>query len=707
VNDKRKSKAELIEEIARLRRRLSALEARAGGKGRFPGEGFSHEELRSANSKLQTLVQAIPDMVFFKDSGGRHLIVNRAFENFAGLSQAEVEGRTNEDLLPPGLAEQCTKSDAEALRSRGPVRFEEQAHKGDETVFLDTIKSPIFDDGGDFAGLVGVSRDITGRKRAEEELANHRERLEELVRERTGDLTREINDHMLTENVLRESEERFRGIYEESPVGIELYDPRGALVDANRACLDIFGVSDPDEIRGFSLFEDPNVSGEIKEKLLRGERVRYEAPFDFEKVKEKGLYSTRKSGVIYLDVQITPLRGRDGEAVHGYLAQIQDATGGKLLEQQLRHAQKMEAVGQLAGGIAHDFNNIIYAISNFAYLLDFKMDEDDPLREYVSRISVSAERAASLTGSLLSFSRKQPISPRPVDLNEIVESVEKLLSRLIGENIGLRVRRLKTRLTVMADSHQMEQVLLNLATNARDAMPDGGSLDIVTDRVKLDEAAVKALDAEAPGPHALVSFTDTGHGMDGKTRESVFEPFFTTKEVGRGTGLGLSIVYGIVKQHGGAVNVRSRPGKGAAFGIYLPIVEPEIKSAGPEKLSIPAGKGETVLLAEDDAIVRKVTGEILREYGYRVVEAADGEEAVRKYRENREDIRLLILDMIMPGKTGRQACTEIRTLDPGVKAIFVSGYTDKEIIPKEDGDFVSKPVTPGELLAKIRKHLDG
>lgn len=823
MNDKRKRKAELIEELARLRRRVSAREARLEDKG-----------IRSANSKLLTLVQAIPDVVFFKDSGGRHVIVNRAFENFAGLSQAEVEGRTNEELLPPDFAEQCTKSDEEALRSRGPVRVVEQGVRNGKNFFIDTIKSPIFDDDGHLIGLVGISRDITERRQAEEalrdaikrvgdekakteaiiaalgdgvsiqdrdfrilyqnevhkkligdhvgeycyqayqcreyiclecplafafedgkvhtrensrttekgttyveiiasplrdsagnivagieavrditrrketeeELRNHRERLEELVRERTGDLTREINNRMLAENVLRESEERFRSIYEESPVGIELYDPRGMLLDVNPACLDIFGVEDPEELTGFSLFDDPNVSGEVKEKLLRGESVRYEAPFDFGKVKNNGLYKTRKSGVIHLDVQITPLHSKKREAVHGYLAQIQDATGRKLLEQQLRHAQKMEAVGQLAGGIAHDFNNIIYAISNFAYLLDLKLDEGDPLREYVSRIRVSTERAASLTGSLLSFSRKQPITPRAVNLNEIVEGVEKLLSRLIGENIELSARHFKADLTVMADSHQIEQVLLNLATNARDAMPVGGRLDITTGRVELDEAAAKALDA-APGRHAFVSFTDTGHGMDEKTRESVFEPFFTTKEMGRGTGLGLSIVYGIVKQHGGAVAVRSRPGEGATVEIYLPLVESEIITEEPEKPSIPEGKGETVLLAEDDVLVREVTGEILREYGYRVVEAADGEEAVRKYRENREDIRLLILDQIMPGKNGRQACAEIRALDPDIKAIFVSGYTDKEILPGEEGDFLSKPVTPAELLAKVKQRLDG
>jgi PAS domain S-box-containing protein len=381
----------------------------------------------------------------------------------------------------------------------------------------------------------------------------------------------------------------------------------------------------------------------------------------------------------------------------------------KLTYIQLLQAQKMEAVGQLAGGIAHDFNNILTAIIGFGTLL--KMEEkDDLLRSYINHILTSAERAANLTRALLTFSRKQIISPKPVNLNEIIRRLEKLLSRLIGEDIELSVVLTDKDLTVMADSGQIDQVLMNLATNAQDAMPEGGSLTIRTEYVQLDYEFIKRYGFDKPGHYALLSIEDTGIGMDEKTRERIFEPFFTTKETGKGTGLGLAMVYGIVKQHNGYINVYSEPDRGTIFRIYLPLIKSPVEE---EKEAIPPiieiGT-EMILVAEDDAQVRELIREILTGFGYTVLEAKDGEEAIQVFYENREKIQLLILDVIMPKKNGKEVYDEIKKARSDMEAIFMSGY-DANIIYKksvvEEGlNFIPKPILPDELLRKVRKVLD-
>jgi CheY-like chemotaxis protein len=334
-----------------------------------------------------------------------------------------------------------------------------------------------------------------------------------------------------------------------------------------------------------------------------------------------------------------------------------------------------------------------------------KMPEDDPSREYALRIRAASERAGNLTHSLLAFSRKQVLNPRPVNLNEIVDTVEKLLSRLIGEDVELNVFLEEEALTVLADSSQMEQVLMNLATNARDAMPDGGLLNITTRLTGSGGATSPDLDRR----YALVSITDSGVGMDETTREHIFEPFFTTKEVGKGTGLGLSIVYGIVKQHGGFIEVDTEPGEGTTFRIFLPLVDSKIEVVGTEAVTIPSGDGETVLIAEDDAEVRLVTRSILEEFGYRVLEASDGEDAVRVFRQNRDEIQVVLLDLVMPKKTGVEAYKEIKALGDGVEVLFVTGYATeisrKKALLQDDVQFISKPVTPREILLKVREVL--
>ena len=409
------------------------------------------------------------------------------------------------------------------------------------------------------------------------------------------------------------------------------------------------------------------------------------------------------------DLRTFPIKDEDGK-ITSVIEVGRDITEHRKLEEQFRQSQKMEAVGQLAGGVAHDFNNILTAIIGYGNLIEMKMKEDDPFKVYIEHILSSSERAANLTRSLLAFSRKQIMNPRPVNLNEIVERVVKLLSRLIGEDIELRTILTDKALTVMADSSQMEHVLINLATNARDAMPDGGLLTIDTETVKIDEEFIKAHAYGKLGTYALISISDTGAGMDEKTRDRIFEPFFTTKEVGKGTGLGLAMVYGIIKQHDGYIHVYSEPDKGTTFRIYLPVIESEIEEIKTEDLKSVKGGAETVLVAEDDASVRKLIQDILEKYGYKVITAEDGEDAVNKFMENMGVIQLLLFDVIMPRKNGKEAYTEIKKIKSDIKVLFLSGYTadiiHKKGILEEGMNFILKPVSINKLLGKVREVLD-
>ncbi len=409
------------------------------------------------------------------------------------------------------------------------------------------------------------------------------------------------------------------------------------------------------------------------------------------------------------DLRTFPLKDEDG-IVNSVIEVGRDITEHRKLEEQLRQSQKMEAVGQLAGGVAHDFNNILTAIIGYGNLMQMKIKEDDPLRVHIEQILSSSERAANLIRSLLAFSRKQIMNPKPLNLNEIVERVTKLLSRLIGEDIELKIVLTDRALTVMADSSHIEQVLMNLATNARDAMPNGGSLTIETEAVNIDEEFIKAHAYGKPGEYALISISDTGAGMDEKTKDKIFEPFFTTKEVGKGTGLGLAMVYGIIKQHDGYIHVYSEPNEGTTFRIYLPVIESEVEEIKQKDLQSVEGGTETVLVAEDDASVRGLIKDMLGRYGYNVITAEDGEDAVKKFSENRGMVQLLLFDVIMPRKNGKEAYTEIKKIKSDIKVIFISGYTadiiHKKGILEEGLNFILKPISKNNLLRKVREVLD-
>jgi PAS domain S-box-containing protein len=392
---------------------------------------------------------------------------------------------------------------------------------------------------------------------------------------------------------------------------------------------------------------------------------------------------------------------------------IRDISERKKLELQLFQSQKMEAVGQLAGGIAHDFNNILSAIVGYGDILSIKMKPDDPLRVNIEHVLDAADRAAHLTKSLLAFSRQQILLARPTNLIDVIRRVELLLRRVIGEDIELQTVFKQDTAVVNADSSQLEQVFLNLAINARDAMPNGGSFIIEIDTVELDDAFIRTHGYGERGRYAIVSVADNGIGMDEATRKRIFEPFFTTKEVGKGTGLGLSIVYGIIKQHHGYINVYSEPEKGTTFKIYLPLIDrvPETRALteGVSGEKSPGGT-EAVLVAEDDEMLRKLSHTVLEESGYTVIDAEDGVDAVNKFMMHKDTIKLIILDMIMPKKNGREVYQEIKKIQPDIKALFVSGYTaDKKISEELWGkgvEFLMKPLSPIALLKRVRAVLD-
>lgn len=400
------------------------------------------------------------------------------------------------------------------------------------------------------------------------------------------------------------------------------------------------------------------------------------------------------------------------------------------LESHLFQTQKIEALGQLAGGIAHEFNNILTAIIGYAHLLQKHIEEGDPRRFFVDNTIASGERAARLIRDILAFGRKQRIEPRQIDLNQIIGSSHSLLSMMIGENIELHITTASSPLPVAADENLISQVLVNLAANARDAMPKGGSLIISTTAACMDQQFTHAHGSAQPGTYGLITVTDSGIGMDQKTKERIFEPFFTTKEVGKGTGLGLSIAHGIIKQHNGYIDTESHFAGGTTFRIYLPLipcsqektprdnhnvsqslVQQPVAAANqiqPDE-GFPSGT-ETILVAEDNDTVRILTRNLLQENGYRVLEARHGDDALQRFMENADEIRLLLLDVLMPKKNGWEVYEMIRKIRPGIKVIFMSGYTadvfDKRLIPEQGVPLMGKPIPPGDLLRALRRELD-
>ncbi len=423
-----------------------------------------------------------------------------------------------------------------------------------------------------------------------------------------------------------------------------------------------------------------------------------------------GTHLHRRAGgdEVRVDLRAYPVRDAAGRCSSAIVT-LTDVTEKSALEQQLRQAQKMEAVGRLAGGIAHDFNNMLMAIVGYASLGRELAEEGSRLRLYNDEVLAAAGKAADLTRQILAFSRKQVMSTAPCDLNGIVRGLQKIVARLLGEDIDFRVSLAGEALVALVDRAQIEQVLMNLCTNARDAMPGGGRLSIQTEAVDCDAEAAEVHGLEAPGRQARITVSDTGMGMDEPTRLRIFEPFFTTKEQGKGTGLGLSIVYGIVRQHRGQIAVYSEPGRGATFRIYLPLVACPAEAPAPPPAEARGGT-ETLLLAEDNDEVRALATNVLAAAGYQVLAAKDGEEAVRLFAQHEAQISLCLLDVVMPRLGGPEALERIRARRPGIRAVFMSGYAsdllDDARRAASGAGYLTKPLLPSELLHRVRDALD-
>jgi signal transduction histidine kinase len=407
--------------------------------------------------------------------------------------------------------------------------------------------------------------------------------------------------------------------------------------------------------------------------------------------------------------QIVPLEDGVAIAVRDTTARHQAEADLHRREEQVRQSHKMEAIGRLAGGVAHDFNNLLTVIRGHGELALRKLTGDHALRRNLQEIGLAAERASALTHQLLAFSRKQVLQPRTLDLSEIVERMSNLLQRLIGEDVELVTRDCDSLGSVRADPAQMEQVIVNLAVNARDAMPEGGVLNIGLANAEVDETSARGQAGMAPGPYVVLSVTDTGHGMDADTKARIFEPFFTTKEVGKGTGLGLATVYGIVKQSDGFIWVYSEPGRGTTFKIYLPRVDQAPEPLSPRPGAAAVHGTETVLLVEDEDSLRSLLRELLESFGYSVLEAGQGQEAMRVAREHPGTIHVLLTDLVMPHMTGRELADLVTRLRPGTRVLFMSGYAagaaPHHKVPT-DAAYIEKPFTADALASAIRTLLD-
>ncbi|MCK6472198.1 MAG: PAS domain S-box protein [Planctomycetes bacterium] len=423
------------------------------------------------------------------------------------------------------------------------------------------------------------------------------------------------------------------------------------------------------------------------------------------------IHNRRKDGTVYPETMtITPVRDAEGQ-VTNFIAIKEDISDKEALSAQLRQAQKMEAVGQLAGGVAHDFNNLLTVISGYSEILLAKLPPDAPDRRFIEPIAQAGKRAAALTRQLLAFSRKTMLEPQIVDLNAQVAGMEKMLARMIGEDVVLSTQLEPALDLVKVDPGQIDQVLMNLAVNARDAMPRGGKLEIQTRKVVLDAKAAARILGAKPGRYVLLSVTDSGHGMPEEVRQRIFEPFFTTKGMGKGTGLGLSVVHGIVAQSQGLIDVESAPGAGATFKLYFPAEEGEVTTSGAERQAVGRLEGrERVLLVEDDAGVRDLAETVLRAHGYSVVVAATGEEALAQADSATAPIDILVTDVVMPGISGRQVAEELAPRMPKMKVLYLSGYTDDAVVrhglQESEVAFLQKPYAPVVLLAKVREVLD-
>jgi two-component system cell cycle sensor histidine kinase/response regulator CckA len=631
----------------------------------------SSRELEKNLALLRGITEGATDAVFVKDLDGRYLMINTAGARFLGLTPEEVIGKTDLELFVPEVGRAIVERDRKVVQSGQTQTYEEFGTAAGVTRLYLATKGPFRDPDGEVVGLLGICRDITDRKRAEEQV--------------------------------RQSQESLRIHIEKTPLAVVEWDLEFRVSAWNPSAERTFGYSRHEAIGRYGDFIVPPQYRQQVNQVWRQLLARQGGSHNIND------NLTKDGRIITCEWHNTPLVDEAGRVL-GVASFVEDVTERVALEERFRQSQKMEAVGRLAGGVAHDFNNLLTVILGYAQVLADGLPPGR-LADSTGQIKSAAERAAGITRQLLAFSRKQVLSPRIVDLNDIVLNLDSLLRRLIGEDIEVFTSPARDLAAVKADPGQIEQVIMNLALNARDAMPHGGKLALETSNADLDEAYAHDHQPLEPGSYVMLAVSDTGVGMSPDVQARIFEPFFTTKEVGKGTGLGLSTVYGIVKQSGGYIWVYSEPGRGTTFKIYFPRVEQPAQMLSAEKRlrSMEQGR-ETILLVEDDPQLRDLTSSVLVQCGYKMLVASSPEEGLAIARDGTADIRLLITDVVMPRMNGRQLAEQLVRLAPGVRVLYISGYTSDAIVHYgvlDDGLwFLPKPFTLAALVNKVREVLD-
>lgn len=622
---------------------------------------------------FQLITENVADMIAVVDMEGHRLYNSPSYHRVLGYSAEELQRSSSFEQIHPDDRHRVREAAMEARRTGvgSPLEYR-MRHKNGNWRVLESAASVIRSRSGEPERLVIVNRDVTQRKDAEESL--------------------------------RVSESGFRSMIEDAPYGIYRAGIDGKLLRANPALQKMLGYDNLDELLSASLpthvFRNPSDFGGFKELL--------ENASEFKDVEVE--LKRRDGAPITVRCTGRKVKG-EHEGVPCFDVFAEDVTERRILERQLRMAGKMEAVGRLSGGIAHDFNNLLGVIIGYGQVLKRRLGAESDLLECAEEIEKAGQRAASLTRQLLAFSRQQILTPSILKLNDLVLDMAKMLPRLLGEDITVNTSLSSDLGMVKADQGQIEQVIMNLAVNARDAMPEGGTLRIETANVELDQGYAWQHPGAKPGHYVMLAVVDSGTGIDPDTLTHIFEPFFTTKEVGKGTGLGLATVYGVVKQSGGYIWVESEPGHGASFQIFLPrIDEPTADIAATTPVDETVGGSETILLVEDSEALRKLTRSFLESHGFKVLVAQDGAEALEVEARHSGKIYLLLTDVVMPGMNGRALAERLLPKQPGMRVLYISGYTDSFVarhgVLEEGMILLHKPFTEEVLIRKVREVLD-
>jgi two-component system, cell cycle sensor histidine kinase and response regulator CckA len=647
-----------------------------------------HRNLRDSEERFRQLAESLPQIVWTALPDGTSDYLNRRWFEYTGMPESEDVQRARRDYIHPDDIEGVVGSWQIQFQSGMPHQSEYRLRnaQGEYRWHL-ALALPIKDSTGRIWKWVGSLTDVEAQKRNEAELRKSREQLSTILEG--------INDCIIVQ------------------------DPDGKVEYLNQAAANLLGFPSPKAV--IEAAEGPDAE-RLRAAIAVTDEEGNPVPPDQSpaRLALKGIETPPRllrykmnpeAPEKWVINRARPIKDENG-GIQFIISILQDITEKRKAEAELRQSQKMEAIGRLAGGIAHDFNNLLTAINGYSELGLGIADGDSQLHSILNEILEAGKRAASLTNQLLAHSRKQILTPKVLDLNETIRNMHSMLKRIIGEDIDLVTSLNKDVNLVKADPGQVEQVIMNLSVNARDAMPKGGKVTIETQVVDLDKAHV-GMDEDIPaGRYFMISVSDTGHGMAKAVRDHIFEPFYTTKAIGKGTGLGLSTVYGIVKQSGGFISVYSEPQHGASFKVYFPVVgegngHHALQSATPEPLG--ASNGETIMLVEDEDVVRKLSRSILSELNYKIIEAGNGEKAVELAKSHPGEIHLLLTDVVMNGIGGQELARRIRKLRPGIKVIYMSGYTDDAIVRhgvlESATNFIQKPFSPKVLTRKVREVL--